>query len=293
MPGIISMYKRVMTVSGLAKGVWHVDRRSGFVFPFLLINKSFFSKQLFMKKSTILLTGFSVCTYAALGNIFDSQKKNLKINIGHKQSFYEKHLKRSLDFLCATAALVLCSPVLGVVAILVKNKLGAPILFTQDRPGLNGRLFKLYKFRSMTDQRDIDGNLLPDDIRLTKFGKLLRSTSMDELPELFNILRGDMSVVGPRPLLAEYIPYYTEEESHRHDVRPGLTGLAQINGRNAIGSWEERFAYDLEYVNKLSFLMDVDIILKTVSKVLKKTDIQVGSEIKVGRLDKARKNESK
>jgi lipopolysaccharide/colanic/teichoic acid biosynthesis glycosyltransferase len=163
------------------------------------------------------------------------------------------------------------------------------VLFTQDRPGKDEKIFKLYKFRSMTDARDENGKLLPDDIRLTKFGRLLRSTSLDELPELFNIMKGDMALIGPRPLLVEYLPYYTEEEHHRHDVRPGLTGWAQVNGRNAINSWEERFKYDLEYVNHVSFLMDLKVLFVTVGKVLKRSDIQVGSEIKVGRLDDARR----
>ena len=145
----------------------------------------------------------------------------------------------------------------------------------------------------MTDAKDENGNLLPDDIRLTKFGRLLRSTSMDELPEVINILKGDMSIIGPRPLLVEYLPYYTEEEHHRHDVRPGLSGWAQINGRNAIDSWEQRFAYDIEYVNNVSFIFDVKVILLTIVKVLKRSDIQVGSQIKVGRLDDARRGKDK
>lgn len=162
------------------------------------------------------------------------------------------------------------------------------MIFKQERPGKNGRPFRLYKFRTMTDQKDENGNLLPDDIRLTKFGKWLRSTSLDELPELFNILKGDMSIVGCRPLLMEYLPYYTPEEFHRHDVRPGLTGLAQVNGRNAI-SWEKRFAYDLYYVEHCTLKMDIQILKKTVEKVLKKSDILVGSEIPAGRLDDARR----
>ena len=140
----------------------------------------------------------------------------------------------------------------------------------------------------MTDARDENGNLLSDDVRLTKFGRMLRSTSLDELPELLNIIKGDMSVIGPRPLLTEYLPYYTEEEHHRHDVRPGLTGWAQVTGRNAIHSWEDRFQYDLEYVNHISFAMDLKVLFTTVIKVIKRSDIQVGSEIKAGRLDVAR-----
>lgn len=207
---------------------------------------------------------------------------------------YEKYVKRSADFVLATGATVILSPILGITAILVKTKLGSPVLFTQDRPGRidpkTGKetIFKLRKFRTMTDEKDCNGHLLPDDDRLTKFGRLLRSTSLDELPELFNIIKGDMSVIGPRPLLTEYLPYYTEKEHHRHDVRPGLTGLAQINGRNAIHSWEERFSYDLEYVNNVSLKMDLKILLMTIYKVIKRSDIQVGNEIKVGRLDVAR-----
>ena len=204
---------------------------------------------------------------------------------------YEKFIKRPLDFILALLALVILSPVLIVTALLVRIKLGSPVLFKQDRPGKDGQIFHLRKFRSMTDDRDEDGKLLPDDVRLTKFGRLLRSTSLDELPELLNILTGDMAVIGPRPLLVEYLPYYTEEEKHRHDVRPGLTGWAQINGRNAIHSWEERFRYDLEYVHHISFLFDLRIFFLTIGKVLKRSDIQVGKAIKVGRLDEARKTQ--
>ena len=154
---------------------------------------------------------------------------------------YKGYIKRMLDIILSGGALIVLSPVLLVIAYLVKTKLGSPVLFSQDRPGQNERIFKMYKFRSMTDERDKKGNLLPDDMRLTSFGRKLRSTSLDELPELFNILKGDMSIIGPRPLLVEYLPYYTDRERHRHDVRPGLSGWAQINGRNAIDSWEQRF----------------------------------------------------
>jgi len=197
-----------------------------------------------------------------------------------RKGFYEVCVKRPLDFICALGGIIVLSPVLLVTAGLVKIKLGSPVIFKQERPGKNGRPFRLYKFRTMTDQKD--------DIRLTKFGKWLRSTSLDELPELFNILKGDMSIVGCRPLLMEYLPYYTPEEFHRHDVRPGLTGLAQVNGRNAI-SWEKRFAYDLYYVEHCTLKMDIQILKKTVEKVLKKSDILVGSEIPAGRLDDARR----
>ena len=201
---------------------------------------------------------------------------------------YEKYIKRPLDFVFASAALVGLSPVIGATALLVRIKLGSPVLFKQNRPGKDEKEFCLCKFRSMTDARDENGNLLPDDVRLTKFGRMLRSSSLDELPELLNIIKGDMSVIGPRPLLTEYLPYYTEKEHHRHDVRPGLTGWAQVNGRNAIHSWEERFQYDLEYVNHISFAMDLRVLLTTIIKVIKRSDIQVGSEIKAGRLDVAR-----
>ena len=208
---------------------------------------------------------------------------------GHKPyALYERFVKRGLDAFLATGALIVLSPILLITAILVRIKIGSPVLFTQDRPGKDEKVFKLYKFRSMTNQRDENGRLLPDDVRLTKFGRILRSTSLDELPELLNIIKGDMAVIGPRPLLVEYIPYYTEEEHHRHDVRPGLSGWAQVSGRNAIGSWEERFKYDLDYVNHISFAMDLKVLFATVGKVVKRSDIQVGSEIKVGRLDVAR-----
>lgn len=178
---------------------------------------------------------------------------------------YKKYMKRVVDILCALAAIIVFSWLYIIVAILVRVKLGSPVLFKQKRPGLNGKIFTLYKFRTMTDARDEDGNLLPDDVRLTKFGRLLRKTSLDELPEAFNILKGDMSVVGPRPLLVEYLPLYNEYQSRRHEVRPGLSGLAQVNGRNAI-SWEEKFDLDVEYVDGISFLLDVKIIMITVKK---------------------------
>lgn len=185
---------------------------------------------------------------------------------------YQKFVKRLLDILISLIAIVILSPVLIIVAILVRIKLGSPVIFHQDRPGLNEKIFRLYKFRSMTDEKDAEGNLLPDEIRLAKFGKLLRATSLDELPELWNILKGDMSLIGPRPLLVRYLPRYSEEQRHRHDVRPGLTGLAQVNGRNAI-TWEKKFEYDLQYINELSFRMDVKILFKTVKKVFERADI--------------------
>lgn len=207
-----------------------------------------------------------------------------------KQGIYEKYIKRLIDIVCSLAALLVFWWLLLILAILVRVKLGSPILFKQARPGKDEKIFYLYKFRTMTDERDESGNLLPDDERLTKFGRMLRSTSLDELPEIFNILKGDMSLVGPRPLLVEYLPYYTEEERHRHDVRPGLSGWAQVNGRNAITSWEDRFEKDLYYVNNCSFLMDCKIIWKTIYKVVKHSDILVGKQITAGRLDVARKD---
>ena len=184
----------------------------------------------------------------------------------HKPTFYEKYTKRALDMILSGGALVVLSPVLLVTAVLVRTKLGRPVIFCQPRPGKDGKIFNLYKFRSMTDQRDQEGNLLPDEVRLTKFGKLLRSTSLDELPELWNILRGDMSIVGPRPLLVKYLPLYNEEQRHRHDVLPGLTGWAQVNGRNSI-TWEDKFRHDLWYVNNTSFALDLKILFLTVKKV--------------------------
>ena len=187
---------------------------------------------------------------------------------------YAKYFKRPIDILCALAALVVFGWLYILVAILVRIKLGSPVLFRQPRPGKDEKIFNLYKFRTMTDERDEDGNLLPDDVRLTKFGKLLRSTSLDELPEAFNILKGDMSVVGPRPLAVQYLPWYNEEEKRRHCVRPGLTGLAQVHGRNAT-TWEQRFTYDVAYVNRITFWGDVAIIFQTIATALRRSGIGV------------------
>lgn len=203
---------------------------------------------------------------------------------------YGKFVKRFLDIFISLTAIVLLSPLLLLLWILVRSKFGKPALFTQQRPGKNEKIFKLYKFRSMTDERDDKGELLPDEVRLTSFGKLLRASSLDELPELFNILKGDMSLIGPRPLLVRYLPYYTSQERHRHDVRPGLTGLAQVNGRNALG-WEERFAFDLEYVNRLTLGMDLKIIGMTVGKVLKRSGTLSGAEQTVADFDVYRKGD--
>lgn len=187
---------------------------------------------------------------------------------------YERFFKRPIDFLCALATILVFWWLYLIVAIVVKIKLGSPVLFIQERPGKDEKIFKLYKFRTMTDAKDDNGNLLPDDVRLTKFGRFLRSTSLDELPEAFNILKGDMSVIGPRPLAVQYLPYYTKKEKHRHDIRPGLSGLAQINGRNDL-KWEERFFYDLQYAKKISFLGDLKIVLLTIKKVLKREDVVI------------------
>ena len=191
---------------------------------------------------------------------------------GHKKGFYERYIKRPQDFACALVGLIVLSPVLALTAILVAVKLGRPVLFCQERPGLNEKVFTLYKFRTMTDARDKEGNLLPDEVRLTEFGKKLRSTSLDELPELINILKGDMSVVGPRPLLVRYLPRYNAHQARRHEVRPGFTGYAQVHGRNAI-SWEEKFDYDVWYVEHVSFLQDWRIIIQTVKTVFRKEGI--------------------
>lgn len=190
----------------------------------------------------------------------------------HQKGIYEKYIKRGQDFLCALLALLVLSPVMAVTAILIRFRLGAPVIFTQERPGKDGRTFRLYKFRTMTDARDTDGKLLPDEERLTAFGRKLRSASLDELPELFNILRGDMSVVGPRPLLVSYLDRYSVRQARRHEVRPGFTGLAQVNGRNAI-SWQEKFDWDVAYVDHITFLEDWKIIFKTVGTVLKRDGI--------------------
>lgn len=195
-----------------------------------------------------------------------------------KNGIYCRYIKRLLDILLSGCALVVLSPVLLIVAILVRTKLGSPVIFCQERPGKDEKIFKMYKFRSMTDERDENGNLLPDEVRLTKFGRLLRSTSLDELPELWNIFKGDMSIVGPRPLLVKYLPLYNEEQRHRHDVRPGLTGLAQINGRNGI-SWEKKFQYDVQYVNEITFWGDMKILILTVTSVFKREGISSESSV--------------
>ena len=191
---------------------------------------------------------------------------------------YEKYIKRTLDCALATCALIVLSPVLGITALATRKKLGSPVLFTQERPGKidpktgKEKIFKLYKFRTMTDETDEEGNLLPDEVRLIKFGQFLRSTSLDELPELINIIKGDMAIVGPRPLLVRYIPRYSKEQRRRHEVRPGLTGLAQVHGRNTV-SWEDKFEWDVQYVDNITFKGDIKIVLETIKSVLKREGI--------------------
>lgn len=196
----------------------------------------------------------------------------------HKAGIYEKFIKRFLDIIISGIALILLSPIMLITAILVATKLGRPVIFHQQRPGKDGKIFGMCKFRSMTNEKDENGNLLPDEVRLTKFGKGLRATSLDELPELWNIFKGDMSLIGPRPLLVAYLDRYNDRQKHRHDVKPGLTGLAQVNGRNAI-SWEQRFEYDIEYVEKISFAMDVKIFFMTFAKVFKRSGISSGTSV--------------
>lgn len=191
---------------------------------------------------------------------------------------YKKFMKRHLDFLLALTALILLSPVFLIVTVLVKIKLGSPVIFKQKRPGKDEKIFCMYKFRTMTDERDAGGKLLPDEERLPRFGRLLRSTSLDELPELWNIVKGDMSIVGPRPLLTQYLSLYNEKQHHRHDVRPGFTGLAQVNGRNAI-SWEEKFEWDVRYVKNITFIGDLKIILRTIQIVLKREGISSNTAV--------------
>lgn len=193
-------------------------------------------------------------------------------NVPHEQGFYEKYIKRPQDALLAGIALIVLSPVMLATAVLVRLKLGTPVIFAQERPGLYGRIFKLFKFRTMTDETNADGKLLPDQERLTDFGKKLRSSSLDELPELLNIIRGDMAIVGPRPLLKAYLPRYSERQARRHEVRPGLTGLAQVRGRNSL-SWNEKFEYDVAYVENVSFWNDWKIIFETVATVVHRSGI--------------------
>lgn len=232
-----------------------------------------------------------VMTFLISGGIIAGliDKKQRKNSFHKPYGIYEAHFKRPFDFICGMLAIICFGWLYVILAILVKFKLGSPIIFKQDRPGKDEKIFKLYKFRSMTDERNKKGELLPDEMRLTKFGKLLRATSLDELPEAFNIVKGDMSLIGPRPLLVKYLPYYTNEEQHRHDVRPGLSGLAQTHGRNFL-DWDERFVLDVEYVNNITFLGDLKIILLTVNKILSHSDIASVGRYTMQNLDDERKN---
>jgi len=220
-------------------------------------------------------------------------KSNFNIILPEQQPpdgcMYKKYFKRLMDFTLSLFAIIVLSPVLLIVAVLVRFKLGSPVIFKQKRPGLNEKIFTMYKFRTMTDKRDENGELLPDTIRLTRFGRMLRSTSLDELLELFNILKGDMSIVGPRPLLIEYLPYYSKVENSRHTVRPGLTGLAQISGRNLL-KWDDRLAKDVEYVKRITFSGDMKIMFMTVIKVLKKQDVLTDTSEEEGNLMEIRSN---
>ncbi|TCI46222.1 sugar transferase [Exiguobacterium sp. SH3S2] len=196
------------------------------------------------------------------------------------KGFYKKSLKRPSDFTISLIALLILSPVFIVVALLVRTKLGSPVLFSQTRPGLHGKIFRMYKFRTMTDETDMSGELLPDAIRLTSFGRFLRSTSLDELPGLINIIKGDMSLIGPRPLLVEYLPLYSKEQAKRHNVRPGLSGLAQVSGRNLL-TWEEKFKLDIEYVQNVTFMGDIKLILLTLKKVIVREGISATNHVTV------------
>lgn len=201
---------------------------------------------------------------------------------------YASFFKRIIDFILSGCAILILGLPLLIVALLIRIKLGSPVLFKQRRPGKDGKIFEIYKFRTMTDARDKEGNLLPDNERLTDFGKLLRSTSIDELPEIINIFKGDMSIIGPRPLLEEYLPLYNEEQAHRHDVRPGLTGWAQINGRNTI-SWEDKFRYDVEYVRNISFMFDLKIFFLTIKKVFVREGINASAEVTMEKFEGSEK----
>lgn len=226
-----------------------------------------------MDKKKLTVTTVKVSTYkikkqtGLLDNSENPNKSGKDEVITHKQGFYEKYIKRPQDFCCALLAIIVLSPVIGVTALLVRIKLGSPVIFKQKRPGLNGKIFTLYKFRTMLDAKNKSGELLPDEVRLTQFGKRLRSTSLDELPELINILKGDMAVVGPRPLLVQYLDKYSAYQARRHEVRPGFTGYAQVHGRNAI-TWEDKFDKDVMYVDNLTFLEDWKIIFQTLRTVL-------------------------
>ncbi|WP_371815303.1 sugar transferase [Exiguobacterium sp. s18] len=197
-----------------------------------------------------------------------------------KKNIYEKKIKRFLDLVISIVGLIILCPIFLIVSFLIRIKLGSPVLFSQTRPGLDGKLFKMYKFRTMTDEKDQNGILLPDEVRLTEFGRFLRSTSLDELPELINIIKGDMSLIGPRPLLVEYLELYSEEQKKRHNVRPGLSGLAQVNGRNLL-TWEQKFELDVKYVENVNIICDMKLILLTIKKVILKEGISATDHVTV------------
>ena len=222
--------------------------------------------------NALIGVSLGICCYRLVKR---RQEKAERRGIHVPYGLYEAVFKRGMDAVLSGLALAVLSPFLLFIGLLVKLKLGSPVLFTQERPGKDGKIFRLYKFRTMTDKKDENGELLPDEVRLTEFGKKLRATSLDELPELFNILKGEMSLVGPRPLLVEYLPRYSKRQARRHEVRPGLTGLAQVKGRNAI-SWEEKFEWDVRYVEKVTFVGDMKILFETVGEVLKKEGISSG-----------------
>ena len=209
---------------------------------------------------------------AGIAQLFEKKTNNHK-----PKGVYEKFFKRFLDVFLSTGALIVLSPIIAITAILVRIRHGSPVVYVQERPGKDEKIFKIYKFRTMTNETDENGELLPDEKRLTKFGSALRKSSIDEILELVNIVKGDMSIIGPRPLLEQYLPYYTEMEKHRHDVRPGLSGLAQVNGRNLV-KWDQRLAYDVQYVNNITFTEDVKIVLKTIKKVFAREDIVVNTD---------------
>ncbi len=223
--------------------------------------------------------------------MIETEIKPTEEEITVSDGIYAKYIKRAMDCFLSFCAIVVLSPIMIILTAVGAIAMKGNPFFTQLRPGKNERIFRLIKFRTMSCQTDKDGNLLPDEKILTKYGKFLRSTSLDELPELINILKGDMAVIGPRPLLPEYLPYYTETERHRHDVRPGLTGLAQINGRNSI-KWDERFKLDIDYVENISFKKDFELIIKTILKVLNRADVSENTNLTEGNFAKIRKAES-
>lgn len=237
---------------------------------YLVVEEGRLLKKLLKISLLIIRISFAAALIASALQLFEKKQKTQKAGI------YARFFKRALDVFFATGALIVFSPILAVVSIMVRIKLGSPIIFKQIRPGKNEKLFTVYKFRTMTDERDSSGELLPDEQRLTAFGKLLRSTSIDELPELINIIKGDMSIIGPRPLLVRYLPRYTEEQHHRHDVKPGLTGYAQAHGRNLV-SWEEKFKMDVWYTKHVTLKTDIDILLATVKEVLRQEGISSGT----------------